>query len=91
MILQFLATDRETLRACSQAAREFRHAALSHLARHLTVNTVGRLRECTKLVAGGLFNTSALLTSESTMGDQPWKLTGRGASPSLDHLPNTAL
>ena len=55
MIFQFLATDKETLRACSQAAREFRHAALSCLGRHLTINTVSRLKECARLVAGGAF------------------------------------
>lgn len=55
MILLFLASDRATLRACSQAAREFRCAALSCLGRHLTVNAVGRLKECVQLVAGGAF------------------------------------
>jgi len=55
MILQFLTADKETLRACSQTAREFRCAALSCLGRHLTVNTVGRLEECARLVAGGAF------------------------------------
>ena len=55
MILQFLATDKESLRACSQTAREFRHAALSCLGRHLTVNTTNRLQECAQLVAGGAF------------------------------------
>jgi len=55
MILQFLATDEATLRACSQAAREFRHVALSYLGRHLTVDTVDRVRECAQLVASGAF------------------------------------
>ena len=55
MILQFLTTDKATLRACSQAAREFRYAALSCLGRHLAVNTVSRLRDCTQLTTGGAF------------------------------------
>ena len=55
MILQFLATDKASLRACSQAAREFRHAALSCLGRHLAVNSVGHVKECAQLVAGGAF------------------------------------
>ena len=55
MILQLLAPDKESLQSCSQAAREFRHAALSCLGRHLTINTVDRLKECAQLVAGGAF------------------------------------
>ena len=55
MILQFLATDKASLRACSQAAREFRHAALSRLGRHLAVDRVDRVKECAQLVAGGAF------------------------------------
>jgi len=55
MILQFLRADKATLRACSQAAREFRHAALSCLGRHLAINTVERLKECVQLVARGAF------------------------------------
>jgi len=55
MILQFLKADKATLRACSQAAREFRHAAQSYLGSHLTVNDVERLKECVRLVAGGAF------------------------------------
>jgi hypothetical protein len=55
MILQPLATDRESLRACSWAARDFRHVALSLLGRHLTVNNVRRLKECAKLVRRGAF------------------------------------
>jgi len=55
MILQFLATDKASLRACSQAAREFRYAALSCLGRHLAVNSVGRVKECAHLVAEGAF------------------------------------
>jgi len=55
MILQFLKADKATLRACSGVAHEFRYVALSYLGRHLTVNTVNRLRWCVKLVAGGAF------------------------------------
>jgi len=55
MIFQFLATDKASLRACSQAAREFRHVALSCLGRHLAVDTVDRIKECAQLVAGGAF------------------------------------
>ena len=55
MILQYLATHKKTLRACSQAAREFRHIALSFIGNHLTVNTVDRLKECAQLIAGGAF------------------------------------
>ena len=55
IILQFLKDDTVTLRACSQAAREFRCPALSYLGRHLTVNAVGRLNKCVRLVVGGAF------------------------------------
>jgi len=55
MILQFLTANEATLRACSMVAREFRHVALSFLGRHLAVNTVGRLKKCVQLVAGGAF------------------------------------
>jgi len=55
MILQYHATDKQTLRACSQAARDFRHVALSFIGRHLTVNNVDRLKECTRLIARGAF------------------------------------
>jgi hypothetical protein len=55
MILQYLANDKETLRACSQTAHDFRYIALSFLGRHLTVNTVSRLKECTPLITKGAF------------------------------------
>jgi len=55
MVLQFLRHDKATLRACSQAAREFRYAAQSCLGCYLAVNTVERLKECVQLVAGGAF------------------------------------
>jgi len=55
MILQFLATDKDSLRACSQAAREFRYVALSYLGRHLTVNTIHRVKQCAQLVTRGAF------------------------------------
>jgi len=55
MILQLLATDKRTLRACSQVAREFRHVALSCIGRHLTVNTTSRFKECAQLVTEGAF------------------------------------
>ena len=55
MILQYLATHKKTLRACSQAAREFRHIALSFIGSHLKVNAVDRLKECAQLIARGAF------------------------------------
>ena len=55
IILQLLANDKETLRACSQIAYDFRFTALSFLGRHLTVNTVERLTECAPLIAKGAF------------------------------------
>jgi hypothetical protein len=55
MILQYLADDKETLRACSKTARVFCHVALSFLGRHLTVNRVGRLKECTRMIKRGAF------------------------------------
>ena len=55
IVLQFLRDDKSTLRACSKAAREFRHAALSCLGCHLALNTIGRLKECVQLIAGGAF------------------------------------
>ena len=55
MVLQYLATDKETLRACSRTAHDFRHVALSFLGRHLTVNDVDRLIECAQLITGGAF------------------------------------
>jgi hypothetical protein len=55
MILQYLATDKATLHACSQAAHEFRYAALFFIGRHLTVNTVDRLKEYTQLIPEGAF------------------------------------
>jgi len=55
MILHDLATDKETLRACSLTAHDFRYAALSFLGPHLTVNTVERLEEGTPLIARGAF------------------------------------
>jgi len=55
MILQYLANDKEALRACSRTAHDFRYTALSFLGRHLTVNTVNRLGECTSLITKGAF------------------------------------
>ena len=55
MILQYLAKDKETLRACSQTAHDFRYTALSILGRHLTINTVERLKGCTPLIVKGAF------------------------------------
>ena len=48
-----LGTDRESLGACALAAREFTFPALCCLGRHITVNTVRRLRECVNLIATG--------------------------------------
>ena len=55
MILQYLVNDKATLRACSQTAHDFRYTALSFLGRHLTINTVDRLKGCTSLIAKGAF------------------------------------
>jgi len=55
MILQYLVDSKETIRACSRAAREFRHVALSFLGRHLTINDVDRLEECTRMTRKGAF------------------------------------
>ena len=55
MIFQYLADCRNTLRACSQTTRRFRYTALSLLGRHLTLNTVGRLKECSPLITRGAF------------------------------------
>ena len=55
IILQHLETDKETIRACSQTTRKFRHVALSFLGRHLTVNDVERVKECTQLTTRGAF------------------------------------
>jgi len=50
IIIEMLVPDRETLSACSLAAREFTFSALSCLGRHITVDTVRRLRECASLL-----------------------------------------
>ena len=55
MILHYLADDKPALRACSQTAHDFRYTALSFFGRHLTVNTVDRLKECAPLIAKGAF------------------------------------
>ena len=55
MILQYLATDKETIRACSLAARDFHHVALYFLGRHLTTNDIDRLWECARMMKRGGF------------------------------------
>jgi len=55
MILQYLADDKATLRACSRTAPNFCYAALSLLGRHLRVDTIYRLRGCTPLITKGAF------------------------------------
>ena len=55
IILQCLANDRATLRACSQTTQDFRHAALSILGRHLTINGVDRLKGSTRMITKGAF------------------------------------
>ena len=55
MILQHLETDKETLRACSRTAHDFRHVAQSFLGRHIRVTQVDRLKECARLTARGAF------------------------------------
>ena len=51
IIMEMFGSDRKTLNACSLAAREFTFAALSRLGRHITVDSVRRLRECADLVS----------------------------------------
>jgi len=51
IIMEMLGPDRKTLCACSLAAREFTFPALSCLGRHITVDTVRRLRECASLIS----------------------------------------
>jgi hypothetical protein len=55
MILQYLATDEVALCACSHAAHQFRHIALTFLGRHLTIDTANRLKECAQLIPAGAF------------------------------------
>jgi len=55
MIFQCLADCKETLRACSLTARRFRYIALALLGRHLTLDTVDRLKECSPLITRGAF------------------------------------
>jgi hypothetical protein len=55
MVLEYLATNKETLRACSQTSPDFRHVALSFLGRHLTLNDANRLTECAQLITKGAF------------------------------------
>ena len=77
MILQYLRTERGTLRACSQAARDFRHIALSFLGRHLTVNGVDRLSECNRMVKRGAFQHVRSLDlgmpKKRTVPEEYWK------------------
>ena len=53
IIVEMLEADRESLRTCSLVAREFTFAALCRLGRHITINTVQRLRECVSLMSKG--------------------------------------
>lgn len=55
MILQDLVEDKIALRKCSQISHDFRYPAQSLLGRHLTVNSVGRLKESAPMIAGGAF------------------------------------
>ena len=55
MILQCLANDKATLRACSQMAQDFHHVTLSLLGRHLTMNDVDSLKGSTRRIAKGAF------------------------------------
>jgi len=51
--MKMFGADRETLSACALVAREFTFPALCCLGRHITVDTVPRLRECANLIAKG--------------------------------------
>ena len=74
MILQYLAGDTVTLRACSRTARNFRHVALSLLGRHLTVNDAGRLSKCSKLIAQGAFqHVRSLDLGVNNILEEYWK------------------
>jgi hypothetical protein len=55
MILQYLETDKEAIRACSRTAPDFRHVALSFLGRHIRVNDVDRVNKCARLITRGAF------------------------------------
>ena len=55
MILQYLAEDKIALRKCSQISHDFRFPAQSLLGRHLTVNSVGRLKESAPMITRGAF------------------------------------
>ena len=50
IILELLKHDKDTLRACSLAAREFSRPALSCIGRHITVNHVPRIKQCIQLL-----------------------------------------
>ena len=77
MIFQYLADCRETLRACSLTARRFRYTALSLLGRHLTLNAVGRLKDCSPLITRGAFQHVRFLelgvNTEGTTIGRHWR------------------
>jgi len=75
--MEMLGSDRETLSACSLAAREFTFAALSRLGRHITINTVRRLRECASLVSKGsafqhVRSLDLGVTTKKTIYERDW-------------------
>ena len=51
--MEMLGADKKTLSACSLVVREFTFVALCRLGRHISVNTVCRLRECSSLISKG--------------------------------------
>ena len=55
MIVQYLDAGKESLRACSRPAHDFRYVAQSFLGRHIRVTEVNRLKECALLIARGTF------------------------------------
>jgi len=55
MILEYLVHDKQTLRACSLTAHDFRHVALSFLGPHIKVNNANLLKQCAWLIRGGAF------------------------------------
>ena len=77
MILQYLADDKVTLRACFRTAHNLRCIALSIIGRHLRVNTFDRLKDCTLMVTKGAFQHVRSLDlgvdNEKMVQEEYWK------------------
>jgi hypothetical protein len=77
IIVKMLGTDKESLSSCALVSRDFTFAALCRLGRHISINTVRRLRECARLLA----NASAFqhvrsldlgITTKKTIHQKDW-------------------